>query len=484
MRQARIAQRRFVVFGSMPPRVAGDQRRGDAAGRCPAARRGCAPSCAGADPPDAAPCAPPGRWASGASDRALAIGKAHRADATGKTAARPKSLGARFGRRAAAASSLAVSAQPVAGMKLLAAAAQRHAHAARRRTAESAGAQIVQHQPHAVGRAAPATDPAGQMQRSRMRSSTGAATCSSRNLASAEAQQQRRQQAPGRPRRSQRSRSPQRRSRQPAQPRRQRPRRLDRQREIERRAGAQRHRQPQRPAVAFGPARSRHAVQPMAPFAKRKAPELSHAPIMSQNIESKTEPVLRFAPSPTGMLHIGGARTALFNWLYARHTGGTFLLRIEDTDRERSTPEAVAAILNGMTWMGLDWDGDVSLPVRPRRPPPRGRRAAAGGRARPIAAMPPREELTAMREEQKAAGKPMRYDGRWRDRDARRRPGRASLSSCACKRRQDGETIVHDHGAGRCALRQRPARRHGAAALRRHARPTCWRWWWTITTWA
>src|SRR6187551_2248380 len=76
---------------------------------------------------------------------------------------------------------------------------------------------------------------------------------------------------------------------------------------------------------------------------------------MSQN----TKPVLRFAPSPTGMLHIGGARTALFNWLYARHTGGSFLLRIEDTDRERSTPEAVQAILNGMTWMGLSWDGEV-----------------------------------------------------------------------------------------------------------------------------
>ena len=72
------------------------------------------------------------------------------------------------------------------------------------------------------------------------------------------------------------------------------------------------------------------------------------------------KPVLRFAPSPTGMLHIGGARTALFNWLYARHTGGTFLLRIEDTDRERSTPEAVDAILNGMTWMGLDWDGEAT----------------------------------------------------------------------------------------------------------------------------
>ena len=80
------------------------------------------------------------------------------------------------------------------------------------------------------------------------------------------------------------------------------------------------------------------------------------------------------------MLHIGGARTALFNWLYARHTGGTFLLRIEDTDRERSTPEAVAAILNGMDWMGLNWDGQTDLSVRPRRAAPRSGRAAAGRR--------------------------------------------------------------------------------------------------------
>src|SRR5512145_1085140 len=68
--------------------------------------------------------------------------------------------------------------------------------------------------------------------------------------------------------------------------------------------------------------------------------------------------VTRFAPSPTGFLHIGGARTALFNWLYARHTGGTFLLRIEDTDRERSTEAAVAAILEGLRWLELDWDGE------------------------------------------------------------------------------------------------------------------------------
>src|SRR5438093_5883590 len=68
--------------------------------------------------------------------------------------------------------------------------------------------------------------------------------------------------------------------------------------------------------------------------------------------------VTRFAPSPTGFLHIGGARTALFNWLYAKHTGGRMLLRIEDTDRERSTDTAIAAIIDGLTWLGIDWDGE------------------------------------------------------------------------------------------------------------------------------
>ncbi len=69
--------------------------------------------------------------------------------------------------------------------------------------------------------------------------------------------------------------------------------------------------------------------------------------------------VTRFAPSPTGFLHIGGARTALFNWLYARKRGGKMLLRIEDTDRERSTNEAMEAIVDGLRWLGLDWDGEV-----------------------------------------------------------------------------------------------------------------------------
>src|SRR5690242_15784628 len=152
------------------------------------------------------------------------------------------------------------------------------------------------------------------------------------------------------------------------------------------------------------------------------------------------KPVLRFAPSPTGMLHIGGARTALFNWLYARHTGGTFLLRIEDTDRERSTPEAVAAILNGMTWMGLNWDGDVVYQfARAARHREVAEQLLAMGKAYRCYATP--TELDEMRNAQRAAGKPIRYDGRWRDR------ADAPLGApfvVRLKARQDGETIVND----------------------------------------
>jgi len=161
--------------------------------------------------------------------------------------------------------------------------------------------------------------------------------------------------------------------------------------------------------------------------------------------ENRT-PVLRFAPSPTGMLHIGGARTALFNWLYARHTGGTFHLRIEDTDRERSTPEAVNAILNGMSWMGLNWDGDVVYQfARAARHREVAEQLLAQGKAYRCYATA--EELAAMREEQKAAGKPMRYDGRWRDREAGpEQDGRPFV--VRLKARQDGETIVRDQVLG------------------------------------
>ncbi|HVV26885.1 MAG TPA: glutamate--tRNA ligase [Rhizomicrobium sp.] len=163
---------------------------------------------------------------------------------------------------------------------------------------------------------------------------------------------------------------------------------------------------------------------------------------MSEN----TKPVLRFAPSPTGMLHIGGARTALFNWLYARHTGGTFRLRIEDTDRARSTPEAVDAILNGMTWMGLTWDGEVVYQfARAGRHRQIADELLAGGKAYRCYATA--EELAQMREEQKAAGKPMRYDGRWRD----RQPGPEQEGKpfvVRLRARQEGETIVRDKVLG------------------------------------
>jgi glutamyl-tRNA synthetase len=154
------------------------------------------------------------------------------------------------------------------------------------------------------------------------------------------------------------------------------------------------------------------------------------------------KPVLRFAPSPTGMLHIGGARTALFNWLYARHTGGTFLLRIEDTDRERSTPEAVAAILNGLEWLGLNWDGQTVYQfARAARHREVAEQLLAEGKAYRCYATA--DELDAMRAEQRAAGKPMRYDGRWRDRDPSEAPPGAPYV-VRLKAPHTGETIVHD----------------------------------------
>ncbi len=131
--------------------------------------------------------------------------------------------------------------------------------------------------------------------------------------------------------------------------------------------------------------------------------------------------VTRFAPSPTGYLHIGGARTALFNWLYAKHTGGKMLLRIEDTDRERSSEAAVAAILDGLRWLGLDWDGDA---VSQFERAPRHREVAeelvAKGKAYYCYASP--AELEEMREKARAEGRPPRYDGRWRDRDPKEAP--------------------------------------------------------------
>src|SRR5580765_5302608 len=123
--------------------------------------------------------------------------------------------------------------------------------------------------------------------------------------------------------------------------------------------------------------------------------------------------VTRFAPSPTGFLHIGGARTALFNWLYARHTGGKMLLRIEDTDRERSTDAAVAAILDGLSCLGLAWDGEVVHQfARAARHREIAEELLAAGKA--YRAYETAEELNAMRAVARAEGRFARYDGRWR----------------------------------------------------------------------
>ena len=147
------------------------------------------------------------------------------------------------------------------------------------------------------------------------------------------------------------------------------------------------------------------------------------------------------------MLHIGGARTALFNWLYARHTGGTFLLRIEDTDRERSTPEAVAAILNGMEWMGLTWDGEAIYQfARAARHREVAEQLLAQGKAYRCYATP--EELTAMREKARAEGRTRLYDGMWRDRDPSEAPAGVK-PTIRLKAPQDGETVIEDQVQGR-----------------------------------
>jgi glutamyl-tRNA synthetase len=153
-------------------------------------------------------------------------------------------------------------------------------------------------------------------------------------------------------------------------------------------------------------------------------------------------PVTRFAPSPTGYLHIGSARTALFNWLFARHHGGRFLLRIEDTDRERSTAEAVRAILDGMAWLGLDADEPpIYQFARAGRHAAAAHRLLAEGRAYRCYASP--DELEAMRARQRAAGEPVRYDGRWRDRDPGEAPAGAPFT-VRLRAEQSGETVIED----------------------------------------
>ena len=157
--------------------------------------------------------------------------------------------------------------------------------------------------------------------------------------------------------------------------------------------------------------------------------------------------VTRFAPSPTGFLHIGGARTALFNWLYAKQFGGTFLLRIEDTDRERSTQAAVDAILDGLAWLGLHWDGEaMSQFGRAWRHREVVDEMLAKGAAYRCYASP--EELEAMRETARREGRPMRYDGRWRDRDPSEAPPGVA-PAIRLRAAQEGETVIEDKVQGK-----------------------------------
>jgi len=176
-----------------------------------------------------------------------------------------------------------------------------------------------------------------------------------------------------------------------------------------------------------------------------------------------TKPVVtRFAPSPTGYLHIGGARTALFNWLYAKHTGGTFLLRIEDTDRERSTEAATRAIIDGLGWLGLQWDGDIVYQfARAGRHAEVAREMLARGQA--YNCYMSADELKAMqdaiaaerdlaRQEKRAPRGPQKVMSPWRDRDPAEAP--AGLKpTIRLKAPREGETVIDDKVQGRVVIK-------------------------------
>ncbi|KAB2542759.1 glutamate--tRNA ligase [Salipiger aestuarii] len=160
--------------------------------------------------------------------------------------------------------------------------------------------------------------------------------------------------------------------------------------------------------------------------------------------------VTRFAPSPTGYLHIGGARTALFNWLYARGRRGHFLLRIEDTDRARSTPEATAAILSGLDWLGLDHDGDViSQFDRAHRHAEIAQQLLAQGAAYKCFA--PQEEIAAFREKAKQEGRSTLFQSPWRDASPDTHPDAPFV--IRLKTPRDGETVIEDEVQGRVTIR-------------------------------
>jgi len=162
---------------------------------------------------------------------------------------------------------------------------------------------------------------------------------------------------------------------------------------------------------------------------------------------SASNVVTRFAPSPTGFLHIGGARTALFNWLYARHHGGKFLLRIEDTDKARSTQAAIDAILDGMKWLGLDWDGDAWFQSQfAERHAEVAHQLLANGHA--YKCWMTQEELAAQREEAARERKPFRTRSPWRDSsESRNEPFVVRL-----KAPQEGETVIEDRVQGKVTV--------------------------------
>ncbi len=158
--------------------------------------------------------------------------------------------------------------------------------------------------------------------------------------------------------------------------------------------------------------------------------------------QASDKPIVRFAPSPTGYLHIGGARTALFNWLFAKHTGGRFLLRIEDTDRERSTTKAVDAIFDSLNWLGITTNYDVVFQSkRVDRHAAIAHQLVADGKAYYCYCSP--EEVEQMREHAKANGLPPRYNGFWRDRDPTLKP-EGIKPVIRFKAPQEGETVIHD----------------------------------------
>ncbi len=163
-----------------------------------------------------------------------------------------------------------------------------------------------------------------------------------------------------------------------------------------------------------------------------------------------TPVVTRFAPSPTGFLHIGGARTALFNWLFARHHGGKFLLRIEDTDRERSTPEATAAILQGLTWMGLDHDGDVVSQFEgAQRHAEVAHELLNAGKAYKCYAT--QDEITQFREAARAKGKSTLFHSPWRDVSTETHPDGPYVVRIKAPR--EGETVIRDQVQGDVTIR-------------------------------